>query len=181
VPKCIRTLKKQIDFYDKTILSILNNDFSGFPAGYKEGDYKICVLLYDNFKRETTRLEFKRINLSLDNKQYDIVLILEKDDWTIFLNERFQLFSASESDPVGLSHYLPSLCQEIENTGFNELKTSINIKIEQQEAQTFMLQTSLTKSFNKDYFIILLTASSVLLRKKEKRSLINLMKIISHE
>jgi hypothetical protein len=72
---------------------------------------------------------------------------------------------------LGLSqNYLPSLCQEIENTGFNELKTSINIKIEQQEAQTFMLQTS-TKSFNKDYFIILLDSIQRVIEKKKKRSL----------
>jgi hypothetical protein len=70
---------------------------------------------------------------------------------------------------LGLSqNYLPSLC-EIENTGFNELKTSINIKIEQQEAQTFMLQTSLTKSFNKDYFIILLDSIQRVIEKKEKK------------
>jgi tRNA A37 threonylcarbamoyltransferase TsaD len=71
---------------------------------------------------------------------------------------------------LGLSqNYLPSLCQEIENTGFNELKTSINIKIEQQEAQTFMLQTSLTKSFNKDYFIILLDSIQRVIEKKKKK------------
>jgi tRNA A37 threonylcarbamoyltransferase TsaD len=86
----------------------------------------------------------------------------------------FNSFQRPESQP-------PTLCQEIENTGFNELKTSINIKIEQQEAQTFMLQTSLTKSFNKDYFIILLDSIQRVIEKKRKRSLINLMKIISHE
>jgi nitrogen fixation/metabolism regulation signal transduction histidine kinase len=86
----------------------------------------------------------------------------------------FNLFSVPKVKP-------PTLCQEIENTGFNELKTSINIKIEQQEAQTFMLQTSLTKSFNKDYFIILLDSIQRVIEKKRKEAWINLMKIISHE
>jgi nitrogen fixation/metabolism regulation signal transduction histidine kinase len=43
-----------------------------------------------------------------------------------------------------------------------------------------MLQTSLTKSFNKDYFIILLDSIQRVIEKK-KEAWINLMKIISHE
>jgi hypothetical protein len=131
------------------------------------------------FKEKQHDLSSKLIYRSIINNIDTAVLILEKKMttgpfswWTIV----FQLFSASQW-LIGLSqNYLPSLCQEIENTGFNELKTSINIKIEQQEAQTFMLQTSLTKSFNKDYFIILL--DSIQRVEKKKRSL-DLMKIIS--
>jgi hypothetical protein len=122
-----------------------------------------------------------RINLSLDNKQYRHCFNFRKEMTTgpFLLNDCFQLFSASES--IGGTISLPAVTlSEIENTGFNELKTSINIKIEQQEAQTFMLQTSLTKSFNKDYFIILLDSIHVI-EKKKKEAWINLMKIISHE
>jgi hypothetical protein len=99
VPKCIRTLKTNW-FYDKTILSILNNDFSAsFPAGYKEGDYKNLCLLYDTLKRNNTTW-VQRINLSLDNKQYrhGCFNFRKENDtgpfswWTIV----FQLFSASK-------------------------------------------------------------------------------------
>ena len=80
-----------------------------------------------------------------------------------------------------LKNYLPSLCDEIEKTGFTELKTAINIKIEQQEIQTFMLQTSVTKSFDKEYCIVSLDSIQRVIEKKEKEAWITLMKIISHE
>jgi hypothetical protein len=57
VPKCIRTLK-QIDFYDKTILSILNNFFLLVFLLDTKKEIKNLCLLYDTLK-ETTRLEFK--------------------------------------------------------------------------------------------------------------------------
>jgi nitrogen fixation/metabolism regulation signal transduction histidine kinase len=181
-------IKKKLIFYDKTILSILNNDFSAsFPAAYKEHDYKNLCLLYDTLKEKQYDGSSKElIYRSIINNIDTAVLILEKEnnDWTIFLmNDCFStLFSVPKvTNWEYLKNYLPSLCQEIENTAFNEVKTSINIKIDQQEAQTFLLQTSLTKSFNKDYFIILLDSIQRVIEKKEKEAWINLMKIISHE
>ncbi|SHG87010.1 Histidine kinase-, DNA gyrase B-, and HSP90-like ATPase [Flavobacterium micromati] len=181
-------IKKKYNFYDKTIISILNNDFSAsFPAAYKEGDYKNLCLLYDILKEKQHDLSSKElIYRSIINNIDTAVIILEKenDNWNIFLmNDCFStLFSVPKvTNWIYLKNYLPSLCQEIENTGFNELKMSINIKIEQQDTQTFLLQTSLTKSFNKDYFIILLDSIQRVIEKKEKEAWINLMKIISHE
>ncbi|NRT16197.1 nitrogen fixation/metabolism regulation signal transduction histidine kinase [Flavobacterium sp. 28A] len=181
-------IKNKLIFYDKTILSILNNDFSAnFPAAVKEGDYKNLCLLYDTLKQKQHDGSSKElIYRSIINNIDTAVLILEKEnnDWNIFLmNDCFSsLFSVPKVTSWDyLKNYLPSLCNEIEKNGFNELKTSINIKIEQQEAQTFMLQTSLTKSFNKDYCIILLDSIQRVIEKKEKEAWINLMKIISHE
>ena len=70
---------------------------------------------------------------------------------------------------------------EIEKTEFSELKSAISIKIEEQDLQTFMLQTSHTQTYNKEYFIILLDSIQRVIEKKEKEAWINLMKIISHE
>ena len=64
---------------------------------------------------------------------------------------------------------------------FTELKSAISIKIEEQDLQTFVLQTSSTKTYNKEYFIILLDSIQRVIEKKEKEAWINLMKIISHE
>src|SRR5690606_25426558 len=75
----------------------------------------------------------------------------------------------------------PALCNEIEKTDFSELKTAISIKIEEQDLQTFMLQSSRTQTYNKEYFIILLDSIQRVIEKKEKEAWINLMKIISHE
>ena len=176
-------------FYDKTILSILQNDYSSsFPEEYKKGNFKNLCLLYDTLKEKQHEQTSKElVYQSILNNVDTSVLILEKEaneEWSIFLmNDCFSaLFTVPKvSNWKYLKNYLPSLCTEIENSGFTEQKTAINIKIEQQELQTFVLQTSLTKSFNKEYYIILLDSIQRVIEKKEKEAWINLMKIISHE
>jgi two-component system nitrogen regulation sensor histidine kinase NtrY len=181
-------IKNKLLFYDKTILSILQNDFSAsFPEEYKTGNFKKLCLLYDTLKQKQHEQSSKElIYRSILNDIDTAVLILEKEDsdWAIFLmNDCFStLFNVPKINHWKyLKNYLPSLCEEIEKTGFSELKTAINIKIEQQETQTFMLQTSLTSSFNKEYCIVSLDSIQRVIEKKEKEAWITLMKIISHE
>ncbi len=181
-------IRSKLLFYDKIILSILQNDFSAsFKEESKTGDFKNAYLLYDSLKEKQHEQTSKElIYRSILNNIDTSVLILEKEttDWSVFLmNDCFSsLFNVPKvSKWEYLKNYLPSLCQEIESAGFSELKTAINIKIEQQDSQTFILQTSLTKSLNKDYFIILLDSIQRVIEKKEKEAWINLMKIISHE
>ncbi|MDD5149825.1 MAG: histidine kinase, partial [Flavobacterium sp.] len=170
-------IKNKLLFYDKTILSILQNDFStSFPDQYKKGDFKNLYLLYDTLKEKQHEQSAKDLVYhSILNNIDTSVLILEKeaDNWNIFLmNDCFSsLFSVPKVSHWNyLKNYLPTLCQEIEDTGFSELKSAINIKIEQQDMQTFILQTSLTKSFERDYFIILLDSIQRVIEKKEKEA-----------
>ncbi|QSB27054.1 PAS domain-containing sensor histidine kinase [Flavobacterium sp. CLA17] len=181
-------IKNRLLFYDKTLLSILKNDFStNFPEENKKDSYQTLYLLYEtlkNQKQEQTSKEL--IYRSILNSIDSAALILEKenDEWHIFLmNDCFSnLFKVPKvSHWKYLKNYLPSLCAEIEKIGFAELKSAISIKIEEQDLQTFMLQTSLTKTYNKEYFIILLDSIQRVIEKKEKEAWINLMKIISHE
>ncbi|TCN60863.1 sensor histidine kinase [Flavobacterium circumlabens] len=182
------SIRNQLLFYDKTLLSILKNDFStNFPEENKKDSYQTLYLLYEtlkNQKQEQTSKEL--IYRSILNSIDSAALILEKenDEWHIFLmNDCFSnLFKVPKvSHWKYLKNYLPSLCAEIEKVGFAELKSAISIKIEEQDLQTFMLQTSLTKTYNKEYFIILLDSIQRVIEKKEKEAWINLMKIISHE
>jgi nitrogen fixation/metabolism regulation signal transduction histidine kinase len=76
---------------------------------------------------------------------------------------------------------LPSLCEIIEEDDFQEIKTSIEISINEQNKQTFVLQASRTEIFEKDYFIVLLDSIQNVVEKKEKDAWVNLMKVISHE
>ncbi|WP_413999931.1 sensor histidine kinase [Flavobacterium sp. W1B] len=182
------SIRNKLLVYDKTILSILQNDFStNFPSAYKNDDYKNLHLLYDTLKeKQHDQTSKELIYRSILNDMDTAVLILEKEkeNWTIFImNDCFSsLFSVPKvSNWEYLKNYLPSLCQEIENTGFSELKTAINIKIEQQDTQTFILQTSQTESFNREYYIVLLDSIQRVIDKKEKEAWISLMKIISHE
>ncbi|WP_264531999.1 sensor histidine kinase [Flavobacterium sp. N502540] len=181
-------VKGQALFYDKMLLSILQDDFSNnFPEESKKENFRNLFLLYDKLKvqrQEQTSKE--RIYQSILNNIDTATLILEKEgeDWNLFLmNDCFSnLFKVPKvSQWKYLKNYLPSLCEEIEKTNFTELKTAISIKIEDQDLQTFVLQTSHTKMYDKEYFIILLDSIQRVIEKKEKEAWINLMKIISHE
>ncbi|MBB4800535.1 nitrogen fixation/metabolism regulation signal transduction histidine kinase [Flavobacterium nitrogenifigens] len=181
-------IKNQLSFYDKTINSILHNDFSThFPEEHKKGDFTSLYNLYDALKvqkQEQTSKEL--IYSSILNSIDTAALILEKenDTWSIFImNDCFSnLFKVPKvTHWKYLKNYLPGLCNEIENIGFAEVKNAISIKIEEQDLQTFMLQTSYTQTYDKEYFIILLDSIQRVIEKKEKEAWINLMKIISHE
>ncbi|WP_166922632.1 sensor histidine kinase [Flavobacterium poyangense] len=181
-------MKSELVFYDKIVLSILKNDFStNFPEENKKGNFSNLYLLYETLKVQkqehtSKELVYRSILNSIDTA----TLILEKnnEEWDIFLmNDCFSnLFKVPKVSHWNyLKNYLPSLCDEIENVEFAELKTAISIKIEDQDLQTFMLQTSRTKTYDKEYFIILLDSIQRVIEKKEKEAWINLMKIISHE
>lgn len=181
-------VKNQLLFYDRTLLSILQNDFStNFPDEHKKDNFKSLYLLYDTLKIEqqeqtSKELIYKSILNSIDTGT--LILEKENEEWHVFLmNDCFSnLFKVPKvSHWKYLKNYLPSLCNEIEKSDFAELKSVISIKIEEQDLQTFILQTSLTKTYNKEYFIILLDSIQRVIEKKEKEAWINLMKIISHE
>ncbi|KRB54526.1 PAS domain-containing sensor histidine kinase [Flavobacterium sp. Root186] len=181
-------IKNELQFYDRTLLSILQNDFStNFPEENKKDNFKSLYLLYENLKvQQQEQTSKEMIYRSLLNNIDTAALILEKgsEDWDIFLmNDCFShLFKVPKvSHWKYLKNYLPSLCVEIEKTDFSELKSAISIKIEEQDLQTFMLQTSKTQTYNKEYYIILLDSIQRVIEKKEKEAWINLMKIISHE
>ena len=181
-------VKNQLLFYDRTLLSILQNDFStNFPEENKKDNFKSLYLLYDTLKvQQQEQISKELVYKSILNSIDTATLILEKEheEWNIFLmNDCFStLFKVPKvSHWIYLKNYLPSLCNEIEKSDFAEIKSAISIKIEEQDLQTFMLQTSLTKTYDKEYFIILLDSIQRVIEKKEKEAWINLMKIISHE
>jgi len=100
-----------------------------------------------------------------------------------FINDYFSgLFDIPKIKSwTNLERLLPSLTHHLEVLNFKESKESIDIKIEEEEKQTFILQTSNTISQNQEYFIVLLDSIQKVLDKKEKDTWENLMKIISHE
>jgi len=181
-------VKNQLLFYDKTINSILHNDFTThFPEQNKKDNFNSLYLLYETLKEQKQEQTSKElIYRSILNSIDTAALILEKENetWSVFImNDCFSdLFKVPKvSHWKYLKNYLPGLCSEIENLDFAEVKTAISIKIEDQDLQTFMLQTSHTQTYNKEYFIILLDSIQRVIEKKEKEAWINLMKIISHE
>lgn len=175
-------------FYDRTIKAILNNDFTAdFSKHSSFENYKTLFRLYDNLKeKQNEQVSKDLIYRSILNNIETGVLILQKDenDWSIFLmnnyfSEHFQVPKVSKWSY--LKNQLPSLCTIVEERNFEEIKTSIQIRIEKQDLQTFILQASNTKAYDKEYYIILLDSIQKVIEKKEKEAWINLMKVISHE
>ena len=122
-------IKNQFLFYDKTLLSILQKDFStNFPEENKEQKFNNLYLLYNTLKYQQQEQTSKElVYQSILNNIDTATLILEKEneDWNIFLmNDCFSsLFKVPKvSHWKYLKNYLPSLCNEIEKTAFYRIK-----------------------------------------------------------
>lgn len=181
-------LRNTFLFYDKTIAAILNNDFSADFSKHKSYDnYKNLFRLYDSLKQnQNEQVSKDLVYRSILNNIETGVLILQKsdEDWTIFLmNDYFSshFMVPKVSKWSYLKNQLPSLCEIIEERNFEELKTSLQIRVNKEESQTFMLQASKTKAYEQEYYIVLLDSIQKVVEKKEKEAWINLMKVISHE
>jgi two-component system nitrogen regulation sensor histidine kinase NtrY len=180
--------KNALQFYDRTIASILQNDFSSDFTKHKSYEnYASLFQLYGKLKeKQHEELSKDLIYRSILNNIETGIIILQKEDndWNIFLMNDY--FSKHFTVPkVSKWHYLrnqlPSLCEIIEAENFQEMKTSLQIRVNKEDTQTFIIQTSTTKTFNQEYYIILLDSIQKVVEKKEKDAWINLMKVISHE
>ncbi|WP_394776025.1 sensor histidine kinase [Flavobacterium sp.] len=174
--------------YNKTIASILQNDFSSDFSKHKfNTNYNDLFRLYDTLKNKQNEQVSKDIiyRSILNNIETGIIILQKQDnDWNIFLMNDY--FSSHFNVPKVskwkyLKNQLPSLCEIIEEDNFQEIKTSIEISINEKNMQTFVLQASKTEIFEKDYFIVLLDSIQNVVEKKEKEAWVNLMKVISHE
>jgi nitrogen fixation/metabolism regulation signal transduction histidine kinase len=174
--------------FDRTIASILQNDFSADFSQHKSyHNYASLFQLYGKLKeKQHEQLSKDLIYRSILNNIETGIIILQKenDAWNIFLmNDYFS--KHFEVPKVSKWHYLknqlPSLCEIIEAQDFQEMKSSLQIRVNKQDTQTFLIQTSATKTFDQQYYIILLDSIQKVVEKKEKEAWINLMKVISHE
>ncbi len=181
-------IKNAFLFYDKTIQAILQNDFSADFSKHKSfKNYTSLFKLYEKLKTiENDQFSKDIIYRSILNNIETGILILQKEenDWNIFLmNDYFSKhFTVPKVSKWSyLRNKLPSLCSIIEEQNFEEIKTSLQIRVNSQDTQTFVLQSSKSKTFNQDYYIVLLDSIQKVIEKKEKEAWINLMKVISHE
>ena len=181
-------LKNAFLLYDKTILAILQNDFSADFSKHKSfKNYATLFKLYDNLKhKQNDQVSKDIIYSSILNNIETGILILQKEenDWNIFLmNEYFSKhFTVPKVSKWSyLRNQLPSLCGIIEEQNFEEIKTSLQIRVNNQDTQTFVMQSSRSKTFNQDYYIVLLDSIQKVVEKTEKEAWVNLMKVISHE
>ncbi|MBB4802726.1 nitrogen fixation/metabolism regulation signal transduction histidine kinase [Flavobacterium nitrogenifigens] len=181
-------VQNMVLLYNKTISSILQNDFTSDFSKHKiDKNYGDLFQLYETMKsKHNEQISRDIIYRSILNNIETGVIILQKQehDWSIFLMNDY--FSSHFNVPKVskwkyLKNQLSSLCEILEKDDFHEIKTSIEISINEQSRQTFVLQASRTEIFEQDYFIVLLDSIQNVVEKKEKDAWINLMKVISHE
>ena len=174
--------------YNKTIASILQNDFSSdFSKQKFNKNYTDLFLLYETLKdKQNEQTSRDIIYRSILNNIDTGIIILQKQDkeWNVFLMNNY--FSTHFNVPKiskwkYLKNRLPALCEIIEKDNFEEIKTTIEIQVHEQNRQTFVLQASRTEIFEQDYSIVLLDSIQSVVEKKEKEAWVNLMKVISHE
>lgn len=179
-------VKSVILVYDKTIASIIQNDFTSDFSKHKSNQNDLFQL-YDILKNKQNEQVSRDIIYTsiLNNIEIGIIILKKEDnDWNVFLMNDY--FSKHFDVPKVskwklLKSQLPSLCEVIEEQDFQEIKTALEIRVNQQNAQTFVMQTSRTEICELDYFIVLLDSIQNVVEKKEKEAWVNLMKVISHE
>lgn len=180
-------VRKEQDFYDKTIKTILHKDFSTHFSKIPSKKQESMIRLYNElkerqFEQSSQEMIFRNLLNTLESGV--LILVKKEKDWNVFLmndyfSELFMIPKVSEWNH--LKHFIPSVFEEIEKTNFTDVKTSLNIRFEKENFQTFVMQTSRTTTYNQDYFVLFLDPIQKIIDRKEKESWINLMNVISHE
>ncbi len=181
-------VKNFVLLYNKTIVSILQDDFSSdFSKHRFNKNYDDLFNLNDTLKtKQKEEVSRDIVYRSILNNIETGIFILQKegDDWNVFfMNDYFsKYFDVPKITKWKyLKNQLPALCNIIEEQDFQEIKTAIEIRVNQENVQTFVMQTSRTEICDLDYFIVLLDSIQNVVEKKEKEAWVNLMKVISHE
>lgn len=180
--------KKYYTTIDRIVLAMIYDDFS-LKTSKSQPNETLSNLqrLYHKLQEQQQQNDVRElVYLNILNNIETGILILERkeDKWAIFLvNDYFSnLFDVPKFKSwTNLERLLPALTKHLVQLDFKESKESIDIQLDQEEKQTFILQTSNTTSQDQKYFIVLLDSIQNVLNKKEKDTWENLMKIISHE
>lgn len=194
---CIITLFAELYFFQKKhyetinrlVIAMLHDDFSlKINTTQKHATLRSLQLLYRKLQQEQQRTEAKElVYLNIFNNIETGVVILEKTDeqWEVFfINDYFTKYF--DIPPIkswyNFQRLLPGFGHHLEHTiAFGESKGTLDIAVNYKEKQTFLLQTSVTKSDGQEFYILLLDSIQRVLEKKEKETWQNLMKVISHE
>ncbi|MDO5608855.1 MAG: HAMP domain-containing sensor histidine kinase [Capnocytophaga sp.] len=181
-------INKVFGYYNRTISAMLHDDFSADFSNHKNyQNYQELFSLYGKLKKQRGEtLSKDQIYRSILNHLETGIVILQVSggSWEIMLMNEY--FSSYFKIPK-VTHWkylqkmLPQLCEIIEKENFAELKTPLQIKPSQQELQTFILQTSRSKTFGREYYVIMLDSIQKVVERREREAWNSLMKVISHE
>lgn len=171
----------------KIIDALLHNDFS---LNINQDQYKkdtSVLKLYYKVKNEHTSNSSKEILYhQLLNAVPFGFLILQKEEndrKIIFMNSHFQqMFSVPKSTSWNyLKKLIPQFCETLERKQFDDLKSTIDIQINDEERQTYLIKNTKTQITNEEYDIIFLDSIQRVIDSTEKEAWMNIMKVIAHE
>lgn len=187
IVEMIQFSKNNLSKNQRIIDALLHNDFS---LNINQNQYKkdISILkLYYKVKNEHTSNSSKEIlyHHLLNAVPFGFLILKkeENDRKIIFMNSHFQqMFSVPKSSSWNyLKKLIPQFCETLENKQFDDLKTTIDIQINNEERQTYLIQNTKTQITNEEYDIIYLDSIQRVIDSTEKEAWMNIMKVIAHE
>ena len=156
-------VKNFVLLYNRTIASIVQDDFSSnFSKHRFNKNYDDLFNLYDTLKKKQKEEVSRDIvyRSILNNIEMGIfILQKEGDDWNFFLmNDYFsKYFDVPKITKWKyLKNQMPALCGVIEEQNFSEIKTSLQIRVNEKETQTFVMHSARTKIYEQEYYVVLL-------------------------
>lgn len=183
----ISYLNHYFSYNQKIITALLYDDFSLNIREINTLKDQHILQLYHKIKAEKQANFSKEILYQqLLNSVSSGFLILkkEKDDRKIIvMNNYFQeLFDVPKSSSWNkLKKFIPQFSEVLDKNNFQEIKSLIEIQIDQEQRQTYIIQNSKTIIEGDEYDIIFLDSIQRVIDSTEKEAWMNVMKIIAHE
>lgn len=179
--------KKYFSYNQKIISALLYDDYSlNIPEINTLKDQQI-IKLYQKIKAEKQASFSKEILyqqlLNSISSGFLILKKVENDRKIIFINNYFQkLFDIPKSNSWNkLKKFIPQFSNVLENNNFQEIKSLLDIQIDEEQQQTYIIQNSKTIIEGEEYDIIFLDSVQRVIDSTEKEAWVNVMKIIAHE
>lgn len=180
-------IQNHLSLNQKIIHALLYDDFSLNISQNQFKKENSTVKLYQKTKDEHTFNSSKEILYhQLLNAVSSGFLILKKEEndrKIIFMNKHFQdMFNIPQLSSWNyLKKFIPQFTNALEERQFEEIKTTIDIQINGEERQAYVIQNSKTQITNEEYDVIFLDSIQRVIDVTEKEAWMNIMKVIAHE
>lgn len=181
-------IKRYYSKFDSIVQAMLYDDYTlSFEKQKENVVLNQLIQLYEKNKKASFDLHSQAfIYEHLLNSLESGVLILKKskDSWTVLnMNEYLRKYFGIPGITYWhqFKSFVPQFYEAIEDKKFAEYKSTIDIQINKEEKQTFVIQTSVSKVADQQYYIILLDSIQRVIDSTENEAWLSIMKVIAHE
>lgn len=181
-------IKRYYSKFDSIVQAMLYDDYAlSFEEQKENTVLNQLIRLYEKNKKASFDLQSQAfIYQQLLNSLESGVLILKKstDSWTVLnMNEYLRKYFGLPGITYWhqFKSFVPQFYEAIEDKNFAEYKSTIDIQINKEEKQTFVIQTSVSKVGDQQYYIILLDSIQRVIDSTENEAWLSIMKVIAHE